>query len=39
MDNHMKNCLWETSDDFQNLNEFEHFKKWLDRRISLGGSR
>ena len=32
----MKNCEWESIDDFHSLIEFERFEKWLNEEITTG---
>lgn len=32
----MKNCPWETIDDFRSLIEFERFGKWIDEQTVAG---
>lgn len=32
----MKNCTWESIDDFRSLGEFESFENWMDEQVVSG---
>jgi hypothetical protein len=36
MDSQMKNCPWESIEDFRSLNEFERFGRWMDEQVTTG---
>jgi hypothetical protein len=36
MDSQMKNCTWESIDDFRSLGEFERFGKWMVEQVATG---